>query len=828
MTDLLRSCRLRGSTATLALALAATHPSIAPAQTTPADAASSPAVNDPQAATAPSFSGRADPAEASVESDGADIVVTARRRKEAAQDVPIALSVVSNEMLERAGDFNINQVQQLVPALQVTATNPRNSVITIRGLGANSSIAVDGLEYGVGFYLDGVYYGRPGQSQFDLMDLQQIEVLRGPQGTLFGKNTTAGAINATTRLPSFEPEFTGELWGGNYNFVQLRASASAPIIADKLAFRLTAAYTDRDGFLTNRFDGRDAQNYRNETIRAQLLAKPTEHVTVRLIGDYSRQRQHFALTIPDGYFSTYANGATIPNNIFDRAARTGYALLPGDAFRRKGDSDARFQANMASYGVSGEVNWDLHFATLTSITAYRWWDWNPANDVDGTSLSVNVAGQLKDRQRQFSQELRLASDGSHRIDYVIGAYYFWQVVRGIGEAAYGPSFGVWNFTAPTSTIANIAFNGFEADNRSDPETRSYAAFGQTDWHVTNRLTLTTGLRFTHEDKQGSYSQFYVSGVDPATLPAAQAAAVIALRKAFNPVLSFSAKDHANALTGLATLSYRITPDALVYATYSRGNKSGGLNLTQGGVFQPVVSPEKVNSYEVGLKTQFLDRKVTANAAAFWTEVLDYQTSITQFLGVDGKPGTFPSTTTSIQYITNIPKVRSRGLEADLSYVPSRWLSLSASGAYTDARYISFVDAPQAPELVNLGPIQNLSGKRLPNVPRFAYTLAADAAQPLGFQAFGDTIDVYGHTDWSHRSSYNSTATNSFYGVIPAYGILSLRLGLRTDNGHYDLSFFMKNALNEDYYISRSPSNYGFITALPGDPRTYGATLRVRF
>ncbi len=794
--------RLRGGTALLAIVLA----------TGMADAAD----------TAETAAVETAAATAAVEDTG-EILVTARRREEAAQDVPLALSVVGADQLRNTGAFSIVQVQQLVPSLQITSTNPRNTVINIRGLGANSSIAVDGLEYGVGFYVDGVYYARPGQAQFDLIDLQQVEVLRGPQGTLFGKNTTAGAINVTTRAPSFDPELVAEGTIGNHDYHQIRASGSLPLIADKLAARLTVADTHRDGFLTNLFDGSDAQDYDNTTIRAQLLAKPGEDVTVRLIGDYSRQKQHFQLSVFDGYFTNYANGARIANNIVDRAARTGYALPSYGLFERLGNSDAPFQANMKSYGLSGQVDWDLGPATLTSITAYRWWDWYPRNDVDGTALSINTKGHQINRQRQFSEEIRLASNGSNTVDYVAGLYYFWQIIRGYGETGYGPDYARWNLnpaTTPAATIANttLALADFEAKSYSNPATKSYAAFGQLDWHIADGLTLTTGLRYTHEDKTGGFRQFWTAGVDPATLPAAQAAAVIATRTVFNPILDFSAKLNADAVTGLATLGYKVAPDILAYATYQRGNKSGGLNLTAGGAFRPVVDPEKVDAYEIGLKSQFLDRRLTLNLAAFQTDIKDYQASISEPIA---------GTTSVIQYIANIPKVRSRGIEGDFALAPTRWINLNASAAYTDAKYVRFANSPQAPERLNIGAIQDLSGTRLANAPKFVYTLGIDLAQPVGALGSAGGLEAYGHADFSHRSSYNTSATNSIYGIVPAYGLVNGRIGLRTESGRWDISVWARNLTDKNYYISRSGGNFGLITGIAGEPRTFGATLRTR-
>lgn len=748
-------------------------------------------------------------------SDANAIVVNARRRDEDAQDVPIALSVISAEALDKTGNFTLGQVQQLVPSLQVFSFNPRNTNVNIRGLGANVALTNDGLENGVGFYLDNVYYGRPGQSQFDLVDLQQIDVLRGPQGTLFGKNTTAGAINITSRAPSFDPEFYGEISGGDYGYHQVRGSVSAPIIADKVAFRLSIADTHRDGFLTNLHDGSKAQDYDNFSIRGQLLIKPTEDLSIKIISDYSHQKQHYVLNIPVSYFTTYDNGATINNNIVQRAARAGYALLPAEPFARNGDSDSHYQAYMKSYGVSGQVDWDLGNVALTSITAYRWWDWDPANDADGTSLPITTKAQQANRQRQFSQELRLASTGKNTIDWVVGAYYFWQTVRGYGASAYSSAAANWNLPNANQTIANAALNGFEANSYSEPVTKSYALFGQASWNITDALSLTGGLRYTHEDKTGVYRQYWVAGTDLSTLSAADAAAATGIRNQFNPQTSYSLVIRDDSLSGLATLGWKVAPAILLYGSYSRGSKSGGLNLTNiptGAI--GTVKPETVDNFELGFKSQWLDRRLTFNAAAFWTEVSDYQTAITQ-------PNSLGQ---AIQYISNIPKVRSRGIEGDLAYAPSKWISMTASGSYIEASYRNYTNAPQAPENnAALAPTQNLTGVQLPGVPKFTYTLGADVAQPLG----GGVIEVYGHADYSHRSTFNTSSSNSHYAQVPGYGLLNARIGVRSENGRWDISVWARNLTDKNYFQALSAAATGLVTGTIGDPRTVGVTLKTK-
>jgi len=251
-----------------------------------------------------------------------------------------------------------------------------------------------------------------------------------------------------------------------------------------------------------------------------------------------------------------------------------------------------------------------------------------------------------------------------------------------------------------------------------------------------------------------------------------------------------------------------------YATYSRGAKSGGLNLTVLPVgVAAQVRPEKVDNYELGLKSQFFDRRLTVNAAAFWTNVRDYQTLIVDY----------QSTTYSVQYVANIPKVRSRGFEGDIAFAPTKHISLSGSFAYTDAVYQSYKNSPapveQNPTLPN-GAINDLSGRPLAGVPKFAFSLAGDVDQPIG-----DDYALYAHVDYAHRSSFYTTTQDSVYSIVKPYGLTNARIGVRTEDGKWDLSVWARNLFNVDYFVTLSPLNTGLITGLTGDPRTFGVTLR---
>ncbi len=774
------------------------------AQTVPPVVLASAATTAPEAAAAPA-----------ADEPPAEIVVTARRREERAQDVPIALSVVDNAQLAARGDFRLDQVQQLVPSLQVFSFNPRNTNINIRGLGSNVALTNDGLENGVGVYIDNVYYGRVGQSQFDLVDLDRVEVLRGPQGTLFGKNTTAGAINISSRLPKFDWGFDGQADIGNYDFRQLRGSLTGPIAAGLAAFRLSAAYTDRSGFLYDTTTRRDVHDYRNITVRGQLLLTPASGLTVRLIGDWGKQDQTCCINVLVGSFATYDNGATIANNFASRVARAGYTPLPFDPFARRTDANSPFQANMNTWGVSGEVNYDLGGATITSITALRNWNWFPLNDGDYTALSVNLQGHQQNFQRQFSQELRVASNGSHAIDYVAGLYYFFQKVRGVGTTEFGADAAASLFPTDNATVANIAANGLLSRSRSDPHTRSFAAFGQGVWHITPALSLTAGLRFTHEDKWGGYSNERLFALPTTGLTDAQIARVAAIRATLSPVASFSVSAKNDSLSGLATLGWKPVRDVLLYATYSRGSKSQGLNLTNlpAGA-SAVIAPEKVDNVEIGIKSQLFDRAVTLNLAGYSTWVANYQTTIVQQL---------IGTTTYINYIANIPKVRSRGFEGDVAWRLSPHVGLTGSIAYTDAVYADYPNGPTPVENLNLGGVQDMTGKPLAGVPKWSAALGGDGSLPLR-----DGVELYGHADWSYRSSYYTVASNSRYGLVPGYDVVNARLGLRLAGGKYDLSVWARNLFDKDYFQTLSVLNYGLVTGTLGDPRTFGGTFRVKF
>ncbi len=759
-----------------------------------------------------SFSPAFAAAQPQADAPDADIVVTARRRAESAQDVPIAVTALNNAQVAVPGSIGLTQVAQLAPSLQITATNARQTNINIRGLGATPAFASLGLEYGVGVYVDQVYYSRPAQAAFDLYDLAQVEVLRGPQGTLFGKNTTAGAIHITSQAPSFDPEFRGEVSVGNYRTVQVRATGSAPI-NDKLAVRLTVSDTERDkGFLKNVYDGSRKSDLHTLSLRGQVLFKPTDAFSLRVIGDYSEYEQKCCIGTTTGVRTKRVDGSPLPNDFYTRVARFGYTPLPIDPFDREIDINRPLKLNLKTHGISAIADYDIGPATITSVTAWRKLNYRPAIDADLLPMDIFTDAGIYEKQRQFSQELRIASNGKNKVDYVAGLYYFNQRIDDKIFTKYGSDAALWILgPAAGSTQASLggqaALNGLFVDGTAQANTKSYAAFGQLIWHVTDRFDVTAGLRYTKEKKDGFFEQVQRG---PALTPAQIALGAQAIRNSFGAnIPRYVAKTKEDNVSGAITLSYKVTPDVMIYGTYSKGYKSGGLNLNATNS-PPVIAPEKVDNYEAGIKSTLFGRMLTLNLAAFHTRIKNYQS---QQVDINGA---------LTAYIANVGTVRTQGIEVDATLRPVRNLSLFASGSYVDAIYKSFRNAPCPVEYLGLQTVCDLSGRNLPGVSKYSVSLGGEYAVDLS-----DKAQLYANANYSYRSKFNATYNLAKDAVIGGYGLTNLSVGVRHPDGRWDISVYARNLFNTKYYNSLGPAafNTGQYSGSPGDPRTYGITLR---
>ncbi|HEX7849401.1 MAG TPA: TonB-dependent receptor [Sphingomonas sp.] len=749
-----------------------------------------------------------------------DIVVTARQRAENVQTVPIAVSVVSGEQLDRSYTVNTQQLSLLVPSLNYSSANPRNTAFTIRGLGSSVvavSQANDGLEGGVGFYIDQVYHARPATAAFDFSDIDRIEVLRGPQGTLFGKYSTAGAISITTRLPTFTPEASEEISVGSFNYVQAKASASMPL-SDTVAVRLSGLVTRRDGVIHNIVTGDDHNGIGNQAVRGQLLFQPNDRVSVRLIADFTNFESNCCTQV---YFRVAPTLKPATRQYPALAAGVGYAPASLNPYDRVTDIDAALGVNTNEGGVSAIANWNLGAATLTSVSAWRFWNWDAANDRDYTGLPIQLVQHIPSRQDQYSQEVRLASNGERALSYVGGLYFFRQRVIGRPISIYGP-LAAYYLIGPTTGAAAMPvpgnlLDGFGSDGRTDFQSNSYAAFGEINWRPLRGLTITGGLRYTYEKKKGSYDTFIFGGLQTAN------AALNSAKLSILRGQDYAARVNGGALTGRANLAYQFAADILGYASFARGAKSGGINMSglpldnanQPALNTAVVKPEQNTNYEIGLKTRLFDRRLTLNIDAYYTRVTDFQANVTD-------TGAAAALRT---YLANIPKVTVKGIEADANVQVSKRFSLNASAAYADGNYVSYPKGPCPIERIGSATtVCDLSGIALPGLPKWSVTYGGDYALPI--DPLGGSIAL--HLDGRSQTKQFGDPTGSAYTVIGGYTLVNGSVGFRSRHG-WEIAVFARNLFDRDYIqnVTIQAGNTGLILATPSDPRTVGVTFRVR-
>lgn len=746
-----------------------------------------------------------------------EIVVTSRRRRETAQDIPIPISVVSGALAADAGAFNVNRLKEIVPSVQLYSSNPRNTGLSIRGLGTTFGLTNDGIDPGVGFYVDGVYYARAAATTIDFIDVQRIEVLRGPQGTLFGKNTTAGAFNITTRKPSFTPGADFELSYGNYGYIQAKTSLTGPL-SKKLAGRLSLVGTQRDGLLYNTVTQKPVNDLNNLGVRGQLLFTPTEKINVTLAGDVSRQR-------PDGYAQVFAGVAPTQRSAyrqFDRIiADLGYTVQHPNPFDRKIDHDTPWRSGQDFGGASVNADFELGAGTLTSTTAWRYWNWDPSNDRDFTGLQALALSQAPSRHEQWSQEVRWAGTLTSKLSGVFGVFAFGQKL--LPNDAHTEESGIhqWRFVQnSTSALWKTPglLEGYGIKTYPKLNTFSGAVFTQIDWSVNSRLSLLPGIRLNYDKKEVDFRRETYGGLqteDPALL---------ALKRTVYSPQAFEAEIDDTNLSGQLTLAYKASGHINTFATFSTSFKPVGLNLgglptANGTVLTElaVIQPESVRHFEAGIKTS-PTRSSTLNLMVYNTVIEDYQTQVQS-----------PEPGVNRGYLANAEKVRVRGAELDGNF-KSKSFSLYGSIAYTDGEYVKFTNAPLPLEETGKQvdgvqvAFKDVSGGDLPGISKWATSFGGE----LGSNAklFGAEGEVFFALDTYYRSAFSSNPSPSKYLVVDSYALLNARAGFRAIKG-VSIFIWSRNLLDQDYFEQLLPGagNAGHYAGVLGDPRTYGLTLR---
>lgn len=805
------------------------------------------------------------------------IIVSATRRANNVQDVPVAVTVIGSEQLDRGGVTDITRLDTVAPSFNLNASGTTTGGITlrIRGIGTTGNNA--GLESAVGVFLDGVYLSRPGVALGDLLDVERVEVLRGPQGTLFGRNTSAGALDIRTRKPRLDGvEGFASATYGNYDLINVQAGINLPVVADKVAVRVAGALRDRGGFIAGP-NGIESNTIERLVLRGQALFDFGGAGELRLVGDYTQGRDSccHAIWVQDS--------ATVNFAAFGLPANGGAPNVGRDALDDRKSNDGQFDTPFETWGVSAEYTVETPLGALSYLGSYRDFEFRTSLETDYTQLRLFTAGASDQaralggqnfeprnnptRIKTSTHELRLqgkAFDG--RLDWLIGAYYSWEQIGQqlsltlLDQYQAGVSGGLLGAVPlrPNPlflTAGGVDATGDFATNRYRQTGRSFSIFTHNIFAITDQLDLTVGLRYVDESKRGSYTQ--IDGDYDACLGTLGAgagnflgAAGVGLNcfvfaapsldvfRRINPALAanplaaallpreFDDRFKDDELVYTINATYRPSDRVTLYGSFTHGFKSGGFNLDASaavGGADPRFASEKVDAYEIGLKAELFDRRARVNIALFDQALSGFQ--VLDFTG--------------IQFSTfNVDKARSTGFEIESVAQLSDRLATHFAVTYTDARYpgdCAELDRTAAGFRAN---VATLCGAKLTNAPDWTIIGGGSWEQPLS-----DRLELIlsGTARYESRRRTSTLPTEVLRPDLPLPGDIQranirvdLRAGIGADDGSWALELWGNNIFDERIRTGtftvplRGALGNRARASFIQEPATYGVTVRTRF
>lgn len=839
------------------------------------------------------------------------VTVRSRNRIEKLQDVPLSVSVVQGKELERLNATDISALTQRLANISWNQGNQRTSSLAIRGIGKQGQ--TEAQDPAVGLIVDGVNYAYNAlSSSFDFTDIETVEVARGPQGTLLGKNSSIGAINVTTKRPSFDPDFTYSLTFGEWDTVQGRFAGGGAVIDDLLAWRGTLSVSKGQGDIKNAYNS-DEQISNKERVsgRVQFLLTPSDIFSARLAFDVqprSGERTN-GRTIYTPTPTTYADGSPNPNSsdASTRLERRWFTQSPGynykDSYLYGGgnneyNADGRRPLITGSNGATAELNWKLDSHTVTSITAYKDYHFNAVND-EGTPFDIqrNSGGFFND-YKQVSQEIRLSSQQGGFVDYQTGLFYLDVNNQAEYQRVWGNDAGAWFASnSQYNTLdrdgagryllinslsgLDMAFNspaGFQ-----DINNESIAAFAQANWNFTDKFVLTTGLRFTREEREnrtasyikdsgfgGELNPAVVNGVNlggfisnnTGVLGADNSAQQLALadfvaNKYFGAAITGNPGEAYNNLSAaqkaqvgaakalrqsqigvvfdeidvepfektlpsfVISPTYKWNDNLTTYLSWQHGEKAGIAQATNG--ISNLVTEEKNDAYEIGLKSLLLNNTLVFNLALFEMNIKDYQQTSRVFdeyttnLNRQADPNANDVYTNAT---ANIPKVRARGIEIDSVYSGIPNTSIRFAGAITDAEYVDFTNSPQPSENGYPGApqYQDVSGEDLPGASKYSFNIGVDYRLPVF-----NGKEFHTNLNAQYNSKFNSDNSLSSYGWVEGRTLVDFGIGIGNSDQTFDVNLVVKNLFDDDTPLTRTWNNY-----TPAHPRWIGLTFSGRF
>jgi len=702
-----------------------------------------------------------------------DVIVTATKRETNVQQTPVAISALDDDMLNSRGIIDSYSLQDSIPGMVTAFTDNRAySGIWIRGIG--DELSVSGAEPGVAFHMDGVYQQNPFASGQPIFDMERIEVLRGPQGTLYGRNATGGAINYVTKKPTSEFEFSGDVLMGDYDRIRTRGAVNIPIMKDKLHFRGAWQTNDRDGYAENIWTGNPADPEDSRAVRAHLHWLITPDIDVLL----SYTREDFKGGRPSlNIVGNYQGGTINPGypNLDPWGTGNVYAgVLPIPADRRevRWDTDNQEEAHFDGFYV--KLNWDLGKVVASSLTAHHTLDYNYISDLDLSELSIQnmVSGRTSD---QWVQEFQLTSNFEGPFEFVAGLFYFNDESDDFGHA-------------PGLLLDDYGWS-LLVDNTS------YAGYAHGSYAITDKFKLTGGIRYTKDEKTSHETlQFpFVFFMGPDFLGSGL----------FWPVVT-DLEQEWEEITWKGGIEYQLTDQNFLYASVSRGYKGGGMTILSTTIFDP----EYILSYEVGSKNRFLDNRAQVNISAYYSDYTDLQLMVWEQI---------------TRVVTNAAEATIQGFELELLLRPIGGLALDGSVAFIDATFDEYFDEdPSDPT----DTVQDLSGNRISKTPEWTVKLGAQYTVDMGDWGFlTPRIDFY----W--QDEYYARQFNKPVDLVDGYSKTDVKLIYESPEGKWYAQLFVRHIEDNEVVVARDVSSGQFGSLIRDNlasPRTVGFMVGVKF
>lgn len=729
-----------------------------------------------------------------------EVVVTAQKRAQSAQDVPIALAAFSEDMLKQVGATDFKGLTNMTPGFSVSGSSDAFPSPYIRGVGSNDNGV--GTDPSVGVYVDGIYVSRKGGALTDLLDVERVEILKGPQGTLFGRNSIGGAISITTQKPTNELSGMLSAEVGNYDSHVVKGMVNMPLIEDELFVRASGIVRKRDGWLENVVDGNEGNERDRATGNLKITWLPSEDLEIELANSWSR------IDETGNYTETLIAGAPVSaltTDLTDNKVVSGGAHLYGNPALDRDPLESRFERTLRSHSLT--INWDVNDElSFTSLSSYRTYETFSSGTYAGNEYYVGANEGATESNESISQEFRL-NGSSDKLTWFVGL-----------SGSHERNAMAFTIGLADNDLLGFYINGlapFFEDSLVKTTTDSYALYGDATWHATDKLNVTFGARYSVDEKEISYrNPEQVNGAaalagmfgSPVGLIMPTEAQFIAPR---------DLDDSWSNLSPRLVLDYVITEDMMAYASVTKGYKSGGFNTypsvgqditdlaTLGMVTQEAVAsvdPEIVTSYELGLKSTFLDGRVIFNTALFAYDYDDLQVFV-----ING----------AVTQLANAGKASAEGVEMDLTYhITPEW-TVIANAAWTEATYDEFV---------NNG--EDLSGTDRLFSPEWTGTLALD---------YHTDVEGFGILDGGEFRAFVTYAFKDDYLIDPdyeqeSYGLVDARVSLTSADEQWEVAIYGSNLTNEDYLTSYTDQlqSYGFVGATRNEPRMFGASATYNF